>query len=108
MWGIGAAYNGLGQLAVCARMDYLRALGCFTESVRVLEGSPYRSLYYVAMSNLALTYCCLLYTSTVRMVFMVVSSSFMPQMYLIGCNYANKFPENKGPARIIPVGPRRL
>ena len=56
VWGIGAAYNGLGQLAVCARMDYLRALGCFTESVRVLEGSPYRSLYYVAMSNLALTY----------------------------------------------------
>lgn len=56
VWGMGAAYNGLGQLAVCSRMDYLRALECFTHSVRVLEGSPYPSLYYVAMSNLALTY----------------------------------------------------
>lgn len=56
VWGMGAAYNGLGQLAVCARKDYLRALECFTQGVRVLEGSPYPSLYYVAMSNLALTY----------------------------------------------------
>lgn len=56
VWGMGAAYNGLGQLAVCARKDYLRALDCFTRSVRVLEGSPFPSLYYVAMSNLALTY----------------------------------------------------
>lgn len=56
VWGMGAACNGLGQLAVCSRMDYLQALGYFTESVRVLEGSPYHSLYYVATNNLALTY----------------------------------------------------
>lgn len=56
VWGMGAACNNLGQIAVCARTDYLKGLEYFTESVRVLEGSPYASLYHVAMNNLAITY----------------------------------------------------
>lgn len=56
VWGMGAACNNLGQIAICARTDYLKGLEYFTESVRVLEGSHYASLYHVAMNNLAITY----------------------------------------------------
>ncbi len=55
-WGVGAAYNGLGLVAVCARMDYYEAFRCFTASVEALENSADRVLYHVAMANLALTY----------------------------------------------------
>ena len=54
-WGVGAAYNGLGLVAVCARMDYYEAFRCFTASVEALENSTARVLYHVAMANLALT-----------------------------------------------------